>query len=163
MRLGTLAAGSLRCVMDNIWSVMRLAWWEDWRLVTGRRELKALSAGIPTAQAYVGKLRFGMAQAVGLDVNRDEARGSREAFGQAPAGLHARLAALPACAPIPPQDGTGFAFKEAMIWWCDRAALTCVVAAPARSTCAPHANGPWPCPPTATPHARARHVTLTHG
>ena len=51
-------AGSLRSVMANIWSVMRLAWHEDWRLVTGRGALRALSAGIPAAQAYIGKLLF---------------------------------------------------------------------------------------------------------
>jgi ATP-binding cassette subfamily B protein len=44
--------------MANLWAVLRLAWHEDWRLVTGRGGLRALSAGIPAAQAYVGKLLF---------------------------------------------------------------------------------------------------------
>jgi len=38
--------------------VVRLAWQEDWRLVTSRGILKAFSAGIPAAQAYIGKLLF---------------------------------------------------------------------------------------------------------
>ena len=50
--------GSLRSVMANLGSVLRLAWQEDWRLVTGRGGLRALGAGIPAAQAYVGKLLF---------------------------------------------------------------------------------------------------------
>jgi ATP-binding cassette subfamily B protein len=49
---------ALRRFTDNIWSVVRLAWQEDWRLVTSRGILKAFSAGIPAAQAYVGKLLF---------------------------------------------------------------------------------------------------------
>jgi hypothetical protein len=49
---------SLRSFTDNIWSVVRLAWHEDWRLVTSRGILKACSAGIPAAQAYLGKLLF---------------------------------------------------------------------------------------------------------
>jgi ATP-binding cassette subfamily B protein len=38
--------------------VLRLAWHEDWRLVTSRGVLKGVSAGIPAAQAYVAKLIF---------------------------------------------------------------------------------------------------------
>jgi ATP-binding cassette, subfamily B, bacterial len=49
---------SLRSFTDNIWSVVRLAWQEDWRLVTGRGILKACSAGIPAAQAYIAQLLF---------------------------------------------------------------------------------------------------------
>jgi len=51
-------AGSRRRVMVNLGSVLCLASQEDWRLVTGRRMLRALSAGIPAAQAYIGKLLF---------------------------------------------------------------------------------------------------------
>jgi hypothetical protein len=51
-------AGSLRRVMVNLWSVLRLAWQEDWRLVTSRGVLRALSAGIPAVQVYIGKLLF---------------------------------------------------------------------------------------------------------
>jgi ATP-binding cassette, subfamily B, bacterial len=51
-------AGSLRSLLGHLWSVVRLAWQEDWRLVTARGGLRALSAGIPAAQAYVGKLLF---------------------------------------------------------------------------------------------------------
>jgi ATP-binding cassette subfamily B protein len=49
---------SLRSFVDNIWSVVRLAWHEDWRLVTSRGVLGAFSAAIPAAQAYIGKLIF---------------------------------------------------------------------------------------------------------
>jgi ATP-binding cassette subfamily B protein len=49
---------SLRRFTDNIWSVVRLAWQEDWRLVTSRGILKACGAGIPAAQAYLAKLLF---------------------------------------------------------------------------------------------------------
>jgi ATP-binding cassette subfamily B protein len=49
---------ALRRFTENIWSVVRLAWQEDWRLVTSRGILKACSAGIPAAQAYVAKLLF---------------------------------------------------------------------------------------------------------
>src|ERR687891_2014211 len=48
----------LRSFVDHIWAVVRLAWHEDWRLVTSRGILKACSAGIPAAQAYLGKLIF---------------------------------------------------------------------------------------------------------
>src|ERR671924_1472625 len=48
----------LRSFVDNIWAVVRLAWHEDWRLVTSRGILKAFSAGIPAAQAYLAKLLF---------------------------------------------------------------------------------------------------------
>ena len=58
MSMVTPGAGSLRRVMVNLGSVLRLAWQEDWRLVTGRGVLRALSAGIPAAQAYIGKLLF---------------------------------------------------------------------------------------------------------
>src|ERR671925_470992 len=58
MRRITPYIASLRRFTDNIWSVVRLAWHEDWRLVTGRGILKAVGAGIPAAQAYVGKLLF---------------------------------------------------------------------------------------------------------
>jgi ATP-binding cassette subfamily B protein len=50
--------GSLRNLTASLWSVLCLAWHEDWRLVTGRGGLRVLSAGIPAAQAYVGKLLF---------------------------------------------------------------------------------------------------------
>ena len=58
MRIMTPYLVSLRRFTDNIWSVVHLAWHEDWRLVTGRGILKGLSAGIPAAQAYVAKLIF---------------------------------------------------------------------------------------------------------
>ncbi|MDQ3829832.1 MAG: ABC transporter ATP-binding protein/permease, partial [Candidatus Tectomicrobia bacterium] len=48
----------VRSFVDNIWAVVRLAWHEDWRLVTSRGILKAFSAGIPAAQAYLAKLLF---------------------------------------------------------------------------------------------------------
>jgi ATP-binding cassette, subfamily B, bacterial len=48
----------LRSFVDNIWAVVRLAWHEDWRLVTGRGALRACGAGIPAAQAYLAKLIF---------------------------------------------------------------------------------------------------------
>jgi ABC-type multidrug transport system fused ATPase/permease subunit len=50
--------GSLRSFVGNIWSVVCLAWHEDWRLVAARGALRALSACIPAAQAYIGKLIF---------------------------------------------------------------------------------------------------------
>src|SRR5918996_5524773 len=58
MRRITPYIGLLRSFTDNIWSVVRLAWHEDRRLVVGRGVLRAFSAGIPAAQAYVGKLLF---------------------------------------------------------------------------------------------------------
>src|ERR671925_163880 len=58
MRRITPYIASLRRFTDNIWSVVRLAWHEDWRLVTSRGILKAFSAGIPAAQAYLAKLIF---------------------------------------------------------------------------------------------------------
>jgi hypothetical protein len=38
--------------------VVCLAWSEDWRLVSSRGVLKMFGAGIPAAQAYIGKLIF---------------------------------------------------------------------------------------------------------
>jgi ATP-binding cassette, subfamily B, bacterial len=58
MRIVTTSTGSLWQFVGNIWSVVRLAWSEDWRLVTSRGVLRALSAGIPAVQAYIGKLIF---------------------------------------------------------------------------------------------------------
>jgi ATP-binding cassette subfamily B protein len=58
MRVMTSYLASLRGFTDNIWSVVRLAWHEDWRLVTSRGVLKGFSACIPAAQAYVAKLLF---------------------------------------------------------------------------------------------------------
>jgi ATP-binding cassette subfamily B protein len=58
MKMVTLYIASFRRFTHNIWSVVRLAWQEDWRLVTSRGILKACSAGIPAAQAYVAKLIF---------------------------------------------------------------------------------------------------------
>jgi ATP-binding cassette subfamily B protein len=58
MRRITPYIASLRRFTDHLWSVVRLAWQEDWRLVAGRGILKACSAGIPAAQAYLGKLLF---------------------------------------------------------------------------------------------------------
>jgi ATP-binding cassette, subfamily B, bacterial len=58
MRIIIPYIASLRRFTDNIWSVVRLAWQEDWRLVTSRGILKACSAGIPAAQAYLAKLLF---------------------------------------------------------------------------------------------------------
>jgi ATP-binding cassette, subfamily B, bacterial len=58
MRIMTPYIASLRRFTDNIWSVVRLAWQEDWRLVTARGILKVCSAGIPAAQAYIAKLLF---------------------------------------------------------------------------------------------------------
>src|SRR5919204_567872 len=50
--------GSLRSFVDNIWSVVCPAWHEAWRLVAARGALRAFSACIPAAQAYIGKLIF---------------------------------------------------------------------------------------------------------
>jgi ATP-binding cassette, subfamily B, bacterial len=58
MRVMTRYLASLRRFTANIWSVLLLAWHEDWRLVTSRGVLKGLGAGIPAAQAYVAKLTF---------------------------------------------------------------------------------------------------------
>jgi ATP-binding cassette, subfamily B, bacterial len=58
MGIMTPYTASLRRFTDNIWSVVRLAWQEDWRLVTSRGLLKAFSAGIPAGQAYIAKLLF---------------------------------------------------------------------------------------------------------
>ena len=58
MRIMTPYIASLRRFTDNIWSVVRLAWHEDWRLVTSRGILKGFSACIPAGQAYVAKLIF---------------------------------------------------------------------------------------------------------
>jgi ATP-binding cassette, subfamily B, bacterial len=58
MRIVTTSTGSLWQFVGNIWSVMRLAWHEDWRLVASRGLLRVLSAGIPAGQAYIGKLIF---------------------------------------------------------------------------------------------------------
>ena len=58
MRIVTTSTGSLWQFVGNIWSVVRLAWSEDWRLVASRGALRALSAGIPAVQAYIGKLIF---------------------------------------------------------------------------------------------------------
>jgi ATP-binding cassette, subfamily B, bacterial len=58
MRIVTTSTGSLGQFVGNIWSVVRLAWSEDWRLVAGRGVLRALGAGIPAVQAYIGKLIF---------------------------------------------------------------------------------------------------------
>jgi ATP-binding cassette, subfamily B, bacterial len=58
MRMITAYIGSLRSFVDNIWSVVCLAWHEDWRLVAARGVLRAFSACIPAAQAYIGKLIF---------------------------------------------------------------------------------------------------------
>jgi ATP-binding cassette, subfamily B, bacterial len=58
MRIAIPYLGSLRSFTGNTWSVLRLAWREDWRLVTGRGILKAFGAGIPAAQAYISKLIF---------------------------------------------------------------------------------------------------------
>src|SRR5919106_1320136 len=69
---------ALRRFTDNIWSVVRLAWQEDWRLVTSRGILKAFSAGIPAAQAYVGKLLF---DALSAGYGSDDSRVWRTAIG----------------------------------------------------------------------------------
>jgi ATP-binding cassette subfamily B protein len=58
MRIMTPHIAALRSFTDRLWSVLRLAWQEDWRLVTSRGLLKACSAGIPAGQAYLGKLLF---------------------------------------------------------------------------------------------------------
>jgi ATP-binding cassette subfamily B protein len=58
MRIMTRYMASFQRFTGNIWSVLRLAWQEDWRLVTSRGLLKGFSAGIPAAQAYVAKLIF---------------------------------------------------------------------------------------------------------
>jgi ATP-binding cassette subfamily B protein len=68
----------LRSFVDNIWAVVRLAWHEDWRLVTSRGILKAFSAGIPAAQAYIAKLLF---DTLSAGYGSDDSRVWRTAIG----------------------------------------------------------------------------------
>jgi hypothetical protein len=78
MRIMTPYTASLRRFTDTIWSVVRLAWHEDWRLVTSRGILKAFSAGIPAAQAYIAKLLF---DTLSAGYGSDDSRVWRTAIG----------------------------------------------------------------------------------